>query len=187
MVTWFTSDSAVSFSIQSATSRDFVPFALRAATATWLSVQIVICSFTYLFLRQLVIQPSIAATSAWKAVASCPCGMCHCSLLWYKFLLITSSICKPENLDNPFTYLGSLWFFKLARPSSGYDDEPSSAIVPASFIPLDITSTCQVFRHKTYSSKCMLMGRIAPLLKKGDLNEYVVCCWYQILEEVCRV
>ncbi len=39
MVSWFTSDSAVSFFIQSATSSDFVPFAPGAATATWLSVR----------------------------------------------------------------------------------------------------------------------------------------------------
>ncbi len=78
MVTWFTR-----FSVQSAISCDFVPLAPRAATATWLSVQIVICSFTSIFLRQLVTQSSIAVTSAWKAVASCLSEMCHCSSLWY--------------------------------------------------------------------------------------------------------
>ncbi len=64
MVTWFTSDRTVSFSIQSAASSDFVPLVVRAATAAWLSVQIVIYSFTSLFLRQLVTQSSIATTSA---------------------------------------------------------------------------------------------------------------------------
>ncbi len=64
MVSWFTSDSTVSFSVQSATSKEFLPLAARAATAAWLSVQIVICSFTGLFLRQLVTQSSIVATSA---------------------------------------------------------------------------------------------------------------------------
>ncbi len=70
MVAWFTSDSAVRFSMQSATSRDFVPLAPRAEITTWLSVQIEICSFTSLFLRQLVTESSIATTSACKAVAS---------------------------------------------------------------------------------------------------------------------
>ncbi len=46
MVTWFTSDRTVSFSIQSATSIDFIQLAARAATAVWLSVQIVICLCT---------------------------------------------------------------------------------------------------------------------------------------------
>ncbi len=50
--------------MQSATSSDFVPLATRGATAGGLSVQTVICSFTNLFLRQLVTQCSIAATSA---------------------------------------------------------------------------------------------------------------------------
>ncbi len=59
MVTWFTSDRTVSFSIQSATSSDFVPLAVRAATAAWLSVQIV-----QSFSGQLVAQFNIAATSA---------------------------------------------------------------------------------------------------------------------------
>ncbi len=40
-------------------------------------------SFTSLFLKQLVIQSGLAATSAQKAVVSCPSGMCHCILLWY--------------------------------------------------------------------------------------------------------
>ncbi len=44
------SRSAVSFSAQSSTNSDFVPPAPRAATAAWLLVQIVICSFTSLFL-----------------------------------------------------------------------------------------------------------------------------------------
>ncbi len=83
MVTWFTSDRTVSFSIQSAASSDFVSLAARAATAAWLSVLIVICSFISLFLRQLITQSSIATTSAWKTVASCPSEMCHCILLWY--------------------------------------------------------------------------------------------------------
>ncbi len=63
MFTWFTSDRTVSFSTQSTMSSDFVPLAARAATAAWLSVQIVLCSFTSLFLRQLVVQSSIAAIS----------------------------------------------------------------------------------------------------------------------------
>ncbi len=68
---------------QFATSSDFVPLAPRATTATWLSAQIVICSFTSLFLRQRVTQSSIAATTIRKAVASCPGEMGHCILLWY--------------------------------------------------------------------------------------------------------
>ncbi len=36
-----------------------------------------------MFLRHNFTQSRIASTSAWKAVASCPCEMCHCSLLWY--------------------------------------------------------------------------------------------------------
>ncbi len=36
MVTWFTSHSAVGFSIESATSNDFVPLARRTTIATWL-------------------------------------------------------------------------------------------------------------------------------------------------------
>ncbi len=48
MVTWFTSDRTVSFSIQSDTSSDSVPLAARAATGAWLSMQIMICSFTSL-------------------------------------------------------------------------------------------------------------------------------------------
>ncbi len=78
--TWFTSDRTVSFSIQSATSSDFVPLAARPATAAWLSVQIVICSFTSLFRRQLVTQSSVTATSAWKAVAFWPviCAVVFC-------------------------------------------------------------------------------------------------------------
>ncbi len=83
MVTWFTSDSTVSFFIQSATSNDFVQLALRVATATCLSKQIVVCSFTSLFLRQLVAQSSIVTTPAWKAVAFCPSETCLCILLWY--------------------------------------------------------------------------------------------------------
>ncbi len=83
MVTQFTSNSAVSFFIQSATSSDFVPLAPRTATATCLSKQIVVCSFTCIFLRQLVTHSSIVAIPAWKAVASCPSEMCHCILLWY--------------------------------------------------------------------------------------------------------
>ncbi len=67
----------------SVASSDFVPLAPRAAAATWLSVQIVVCSFTSHFFRQLVTQSSIVATSVWKAVASCPSEMCHCILLWY--------------------------------------------------------------------------------------------------------
>ncbi len=63
MVTRFTSDRIVSFSVQSATSSDFVPLAARATTAAWLSVQIMICSFTSLFLRRLVTQSRIATTS----------------------------------------------------------------------------------------------------------------------------
>ncbi len=82
-ITWFTFNSAISFFIQSATSSDFVPLAPRATTATLLSMQIVACSFTSFFLRQLVTQSGIAATSAWKAVASCPSEMCLCILLWY--------------------------------------------------------------------------------------------------------
>ncbi len=86
MVTWFTSDRTVSFSIQSTTSSDFVPLVARAATAAWLLVQIVNCSFTSLFIRQLVTQSSIATTSAWKAVVSYPSETCHCILLWYLLL-----------------------------------------------------------------------------------------------------
>ncbi len=41
MVTWFISDRTASFSIQSATSSDFVPLAARVAIADWLLVQIV--------------------------------------------------------------------------------------------------------------------------------------------------
>ncbi len=84
MVTWFTSDSAVSFFffIQSATSSDFFPLSPRAATASWLSKQIMVYSFTNLFLRKPVTQAAIAPTPAWKAVASCPSKMCHCILLW---------------------------------------------------------------------------------------------------------
>ncbi len=79
----FNYNSAVSFCTQSATSCDFNPLAPGAATATWLSVQIAICYFTSLFLRQLVTQSSIATISAWKAVTSCPSEVYHCSLLWY--------------------------------------------------------------------------------------------------------
>ncbi len=77
MVTWFSSNSAVSFSIQSATSSDLVLFTGRDATAALLSAQIVIGSVTSLFLGQLVTQSSIAAGSAWTdvAVASCSRGM----------------------------------------------------------------------------------------------------------------
>ncbi len=83
MVTWFTSDSAVSFSIQSATSSNFISVTPKAATAAWPPVHIVICSFTGIFLRQLVTRSSIAATFTWRAVASCPSEMCYCILLWY--------------------------------------------------------------------------------------------------------
>ncbi len=69
--------------MQSATSSDFVPLAARTATATWPSVQFVICSFASLFLRQLVTQSSIAATCACKAVVSYPSEICRCILLWY--------------------------------------------------------------------------------------------------------
>ncbi len=71
MVTWFISDRTVSFSIQSATSNDFVSLAVTPATAVWLSLQIVI-SVTNLFLGQLVTQSSIAATLPERLVASCP-------------------------------------------------------------------------------------------------------------------
>ncbi len=54
IVTWFTSNSAVSFSTKSTISSDFVPLTPRTATVTWLSVQIVVCSFTNLSLSQLV-------------------------------------------------------------------------------------------------------------------------------------
>ncbi len=70
---------------------DFVPLAARAAAAAWLSMQIVICSFTSLFLKQLVTQSSIAATFAWKAVASCPSAMCYCILIWYSQIPATVS------------------------------------------------------------------------------------------------
>ncbi len=80
MITWFTSDRTVNFSIQTVTSSDFVALAARAATAAWLSEQIVICSLASLFRRQLVTQSCIAATSARKAVASCYSEMCHCIL-----------------------------------------------------------------------------------------------------------
>ncbi len=66
MATCFTSNSAVSFFIQSATSSDFVPLAFRLSTATLLSVQIVVYFFTSHFLRQLVTLFSIAATFAEK-------------------------------------------------------------------------------------------------------------------------
>ncbi len=56
---------------------------LRTATADRLSVQIVICSFTGLFLKQLITQSCIASTFVWKGIASCPSEMCHCILLLY--------------------------------------------------------------------------------------------------------
>ncbi len=83
LVTWFTSDRTVSFSMQSVTSSDFVPLAARVATAAWLSVQIVICPFAILFFRQIVTQSCTAATFTLKAVAFCPNEMCRCISLWY--------------------------------------------------------------------------------------------------------
>ncbi len=83
MVNWFTSHKTVSFSIQTANGSDFLPLAAKAATAAWLSVQIVICSTIGLFLRQLVTQSSIATTSAWKE-------MCHCAKRVPKLLALSS-------------------------------------------------------------------------------------------------
>ncbi len=50
MVTWFPFDIADSFSALSATNSDFVPLAAVGLIAAWLSVQIVIYSFTSSFL-----------------------------------------------------------------------------------------------------------------------------------------
>ncbi len=77
MVTRFTSDSTVSFSVQCY----FVSLASKAATAARMLLQIVIYFVRSIFLRQLVTQSSIATTSAGKAVASCPSDVFHCILL----------------------------------------------------------------------------------------------------------
>ncbi len=77
MVTQFTSDRVVIFSIQSATSNDFVPLAARAANATWLSVQIIICSFTSLFLKvgaHLRIKPIMIVSQMVYVPIQCTCG-----------------------------------------------------------------------------------------------------------------
>ncbi len=106
MVTWFTSDRTVIFSIHSTISSDFVPLATRVATAVWLPVQIMICSFASHFLRQLVTQSIHSRNlclkgcnilSQWDVplyfalifTNSCPSP-----------LLITGSICEP---DLPFS------------------------------------------------------------------------------------
>ncbi len=106
MVTWFNSDRTISFSIQSATSSDFAPLATRAGTADWLSVQIVICSFTGLFLRQLATQSSIAANLCLKGcsiLSQWDVPLCFALIFANSCpspLLITGSICEP---DLPFS------------------------------------------------------------------------------------
>ncbi len=125
IVTWFTADRTINFCIQSATSSDFVPLAATAETTAWLSVQIVICSFTNLFLRQLVTQTSIAATSAWKAVASCPSG-------WT--IVFCFDICKflPQSLADYRLHLWTRYcvfsdqaiFARFGFVRSHFDEKP---------------------------------------------------------------
>ncbi len=86
----------------------FCSTAAKAATAAWLLVQIVICSFTSLFLRQLVTQSSIPATSAWKASILLQWDVpLYFALIFANLcpspLLIKGSICEPDMLfSQPF-------------------------------------------------------------------------------------
>ncbi len=177
MVTWFTSDRTVNFSIQFATSSDFVPLAARAATVAWLSVQIMI-SFTNLFFRQLVTQSRIATTSAWKAVGSCSNEMCHCILLWYLHIPapVSSWLQAPSvNQTCPFlSHLGqSLYHSFLVGVTVRY--LPNVRLRDTwSFIMLNLLSIVSAFTQIRLSPVLSLfgfgLGRRYAAIRAADSN-----------------
>ncbi len=152
VVTWFTSDNAVSFFKPSATSSDFVPLALKAATATWLSVQIVVRSSTNLFLRQLVTQSSIATTSACCSIPS------QWNVSLYFALVFSNSCSSPYWLQAPFVnhtcpFLNWLGQFCPYSSPVGITIQyllTGRLSVMWSFIILNLLSTLSALRRSDY-------------------------------------
>ncbi len=125
------------FYIQSATSSDFVSLAPRAANAFWLSVQIVVCSFNNVFLRQLVTRSSIAITSTRKAVASCTIEMCH--YIWFWYLQIRAPVpywLQAPSVNQSCRFFSLLGQFFLPLFPSWYFNPIFTEKVPQGYVVL---------------------------------------------------